>query len=57
MENIIVTFHKNMRPEEYSFISKHFTGVVIKAEAIFLEATLGVHFSLLFFRVRTQLAD
>lgn len=46
-----------MMPEEYSFISKHFTGVVIKAEATFLEATLGVHFSLLFFRVRTQLAD
>lgn len=43
-------------PKEYSFIFKCFTGLVIKAEATFLEATLGVHFSL-FFRVGAKLAD
>lgn len=37
---MIVTFHKNMIPEEYSFISEHFTGVVIKAEATFFSSTL-----------------
>lgn len=45
-ENIIVTFHKTMMPEEYSFIPKCFTGAVIKAEATFFESNFrSTHFT------------
>lgn len=57
-KNITVTFHKKIMPEEHSFISKCFTGVVIKAEARFLEATFrSTHFAVILKRVRAKLAE
>lgn len=49
-----------MMPEEYSFISKCFTGVVvIKAEAMVFNGRnfRSVHYTMLFLRVRAESAD